>query len=763
MNFAWSKIRRKESIRSSTASSSSDSSSCRSSSPASRPGSSHMLHHSNGQHVAPQPTTESGFRVHPHPQPPLVSDYEFGPMGTIKRKPSNMNPKLPLTSTTRIIANHSGDDSRVSIVLTDRKPVTRSASRISPTGTPHFNPSHAGHQQSSQTSNGHVLVGNMQYGTLKSMRRSNTDERMSVTSLMSAQSGTSLESGFRCSQTTSESSSIASHPMEELDDDDLVDDLPLPPPPPVPLASTLTSSVSTLSLSNLPPPPPEFASEFVTDDTRCPPPTDNGLRIDSRQVSPSSTSSSSCCQSSGRSEDRSSYSSLDQEDVTLTRHQPVHHNHFTPLPHHHHQHQQSKSSHHKIPVMRSGEEDDFTAVDHQLTAMMRTRIANSSDLGVRMNPAAADSCLLQNHAPAAATCCQSASDVQTHLLQQHHHRHRNSSSCQQCALTGSHRQPEGCALISSSCARISSSSAAAVAAKLDPSRKFKPMYSSSSSCSSCEASGSGAGPQQQHSHEDIMTAALESDATPILINQHPGQGSGQARNGGVNGNSSSSNKHLSNQVAEKIYDSVFTYRKHVTPAAADAGSDSSALIASANQSPHSNEGAALQSANMSVTVSASYHHPPRQQLRSPMRGPLPASPEDFLRNIQRVMEKKWKVAQTLSVDVNPFPGGLSPPVMGFRETAIIAPIPEADPLPADSGSCLLMSADPAMPLPPPPPENYRPTPQFDNRLNGYNNCKKQATMVPAPFKRTKSLVPPKPPKRSESTRLSGIRHPDIRA
>lgn len=264
-----------------------------------------------------------------------------------------------------------------------------------------------------------------------------------------------------------------------------------------------------------------------------------------------------------------------------------------------------------------------------------------------------------------------------------------------------------------------------------------------------------------------MNAALESDATPILINKHSGH---EARaNGVMNGKQLNHQPppHLSNQSVEKIYDSVFTYRKHAADVESAAGcSDSWSLAASANQLPHANGAVGSGNERMSVTVSASYHHPPRQEERHPMRGPLPPSPEDFLRNIQRVMEKKWKVAQTLSVDVNnPYSfcsnGGPSgTPVMGFRETAIITTIPEAaDPHPP--------ATDPGIMLPPPPPEVHCPQ-RMDPARSGYNclnnNNNNNQTIVPAPFKRTKSLVPPKPPKRSESTRLSGIRpHADIRA
>src|SRR5207253_8122165 len=92
--------------------------------------------------------------------------------------------------------------------------------------------------------------------------------------------------------------------------------------------------------------------------------------------SPSSTSSSSAssCPSSGLSDDRSSYSSLDQEDDTLTRRQQVHHNQFS---HREARLPSSNSSSHQNQVMRGVSEDSAVKADHLM--MRRTCIARSEE------------------------------------------------------------------------------------------------------------------------------------------------------------------------------------------------------------------------------------------------------------------------------------------------------------------------------------------------------------------------------------------------
>jgi hypothetical protein len=193
----------------------------------------------------------------------------------------------------------------------------------------------------------------------------------------------------------------------------------------------------------------------------------------------------------------------------------------------------------------------------------------------------------------------------------------------------------------------------------------------------------------------------------------------------------------------QTYDSVSaTYRKE----AAD-----SSLIASTTTAA----GIVVHAADS--VPSASYHYPDRNEVRCPMRGPLPPSPEHFLRNIQRVMEKKWKVAQSLSV-------GTNLPVMGFRETDIItdcipdfAPDPPLIPLPHVPQAPVTAAASSSV--------SSAPMPHLTRHSSCAIECRpvnQMGTIVPAPFKRTKSLVPPKPPKRSESTRLS-IMRPDARA
>ena len=64
-----------------------------------------------------------------------------------------------------------------------------------------------------------------------------------------------------------------------------------------------------------------------------------------------------------------------------------------------------------------------------------------------------------------------------------------------------------------------------------------------------------------------------------------------------------------------------------------------------------------------VEIAASFNYPPPMSQRNPMKGPLPPPPEIFLRDIHRVMDKKWKVAQQLSVDTNQTIDQL---IFGFR-------------------------------------------------------------------------------------------------
>jgi hypothetical protein len=74
--------------------------------------------------------------------------------------------------------------------------------------------------------------------------------------------------------------------------------------------------------------------------------------------------------------------------------------------------------------------------------------------------------------------------------------------------------------------------------------------------------------------------------------------------------------------------------------------------------------------SQTYTKSKIYSVPPIEpSLRSPMKGPLPPPPEAFLNEIQRVMEKKWKVAQTLSTALSATPNQ----ILGFRDPIYLPP------------------------------------------------------------------------------------------
>lgn len=71
--------------------------------------------------------------------------------------------------------------------------------------------------------------------------------------------------------------------------------------------------------------------------------------------------------------------------------------------------------------------------------------------------------------------------------------------------------------------------------------------------------------------------------------------------------------------------------------------------------------------SQTYTKSKICYSPPAPSQRSPMKGPLPPPPEQFLHDIQRVMEKKWKVAQQLSMNTSATPLE----VYGFRDPAYL--------------------------------------------------------------------------------------------
>ncbi|XP_071538756.1 uncharacterized protein pico isoform X2 [Panulirus ornatus] len=150
------------------------------------------------------PTGEHGF------------ESEF-PQGTIKRKPSN-NPKLPLTSTTRLLVKEvEGEDS-----------VDSASGR----GTT----------------------------VRQSVRRSLTEE-VNTLRRRNSQSRTSVSSG--ASNNVLNSSMSSPVPQEEE-----MDSLPLPPPPP---------ELSECAMESLPPPPPELLASTLSLNSLPPPPDEDSL------------------------------------------------------------------------------------------------------------------------------------------------------------------------------------------------------------------------------------------------------------------------------------------------------------------------------------------------------------------------------------------------------------------------------------------------------------------------------------------------------
>ncbi len=162
--------------------------------------------------------SERGSNVSTPTMEQLAFEADF-PVGTIKRKPSAMQPKIPLTSTTRNLALQS-DDALVEV-------------------------------DSSSSEEEMGIQRNC--GTLKSgtLRRSATDERLKnrIYEPLQQQQQRFQNINNNSTKLNELSQTLRS---ESKFDDTIVDELPLPPPPQV-----LTASLSTLSLNSLPPPPSE--------------------------------------------------------------------------------------------------------------------------------------------------------------------------------------------------------------------------------------------------------------------------------------------------------------------------------------------------------------------------------------------------------------------------------------------------------------------------------------------------------------------------
>ncbi|XP_022237619.1 ras-associated and pleckstrin homology domains-containing protein 1-like isoform X2 [Limulus polyphemus] len=107
-------------------------------------------------------------------------------------------------------------------------------------------------------------------------------------------------------------------------------------------------------------------------------------------------------------------------------------------------------------------------------------------------------------------------------------------------------------------------------------------------------------------------------------------------------------------------------------------------------------------------------------------------PEFFLRDLHRVMEKKWKVAQQLSVDLTATPHQ----IMGFRDPCFLPP----------EGSVLTHSA-----LHSPPTSNST---DYHSKHRHHHHSQKSLDGHSKQTTQAKKKPPPPPPKRSETTHLT---------
>ena len=115
-------------------------------------------------------------------------------------------------------------------------------------------------------------------------------------------------------------------------------------------------------------------------------------------------------------------------------------------------------------------------------------------------------------------------------------------------------------------------------------------------------------------------------------------------------------QHIQDPNGENIYDSVFTYRNQPNGPVGVPETRVSDLKNGANKSQVVVDTTTygVVSKKNGKSSDASFNHPPAAEKRSPMKGPLAPPPQDFMKNLHRVMEKKWKVAQTLSQDLSQF-------------------------------------------------------------------------------------------------------------
>ena len=143
---------------------------------------------------------------------------------------------------------------------------------------------------------------------------------------------------------------------------------------------------------------------------------------------------------------------------------------------------------------------------------------------------------------------------------------------------------------------------------------------------------------------------------------------------------------------------------------------------------------------------SSFHHP--VPVRSPMKGPLPPPPEEFVKNLHRVMEKKWKVAQALSgsdfpqdeilttsfhpdsslaVTQDQFASSSEHVTMGFNDSSLLPhPPPPSHMMPTSQVSNETSHHEP---LPPPPPSHHH---RAHGNAAHHNSMIDSPSLVPAP-------------------------------
>ncbi|XP_054163325.1 uncharacterized protein LOC128961142 [Oppia nitens] len=169
------------------------------------------------------------------------------------------------------------------------------------------------------------------------------------------------------------------------------------------------------------------------------------------------------------------------------------------------------------------------------------------------------------------------------------------------------------------------------------------------------------------------------------------------------------------------------------------------------------------------------YQPMDPSARSPHKGPLPPPPDQFLREIQRVMDKKWKVAQTLSQDSGQSSSSSTPnQILGFRDPRYLPPNHQQrhqqqqpnypsvnnnnmyDVLPSNHMRSTVVvngssSSVPAAPV----TKSVRISTQVQEIPNNHNSHHhQQQQQRHSNSGSSRNLPPPPPPKRSESTHLS---------